>query len=123
MIEKSQFVSDNDDESRAWFVGLNERPKSAPAKILMQRQDNNSLLSLFEQKLCFLKDIDEVPSLKSFNTSTEIQDSQAIEHSSSNWQPLSLTALTEYCKVKERATTGHGLFRNGSASLWKQSKA
>ena len=38
-----------------------------------------------------------------------------------HWEPLSLTALGEANGVLKREGSGHGEFRNGRVTLWKQS--
>ena len=110
------------DSNDFWFVDLQRvnRPHSAPDLTeTIQSLPQHSV----GPRLCFLKD-----HTVSMNTSITPQEHikktiQFETHktpSNINWYPLSLSALSEYSGVKERVTSGHGMFRNGSPSLWKQ---
>ncbi len=40
----------------------------------------------------------------------------------SQWQPLSVTALSDYQGMKERVLSGHGKFKHGYSTLWKNTE-
>lgn len=123
MLERANLGPDHDTSNQDWFVGIpiahQCRPKSAPGMINhsgergSQRRrreataDNNKKTSATTRNDASISS--PLPSQPTTNCS-----------SSSNWEPLSLTALGDSASVCNRITSGHGSFRNGRVKLWNQ---
>ena len=139
MADRVRSASNTDEieDSSNWFT-LSEkstnkmRPVSAPCDINPVSPSHSVLTSGTSERenMQFLTKDGGIVSSSSARTSGRKSNKQTDDAAingdidcsktgSNLWQPLSVSALSDYQGVKERVLSGHGKFDHGSSKLWK----